>query len=220
MNLSNPIALRLSFSLLLGVSALAGDAAKTAIQLPAKDVAKKFLVASEPVNRDGTYNAVAQAPGKDKKGVKPLSTGLIPRSILAREKGGAGDPAIAYLLGLQPAAGALVKGRPVGLVIRTVAGKDEARVVLVAWDGNLGSCRSLDEVEKLAPGTRGALKEGFGAAKDAIFATKGRKEALRFLGDAITDFSCAYVTEADKRPLDKDGNPMLYKWAGARNIGE
>ena len=219
MNLSNPLSLRLSFAILLGVSALAGDAAKSVIQLPAKDVAKKFLVASEPVNRDGTYNAVAQAPGKEKKGVKPVPTGLIPRSILAKEKGGSGDPVVAYILGLQPAAGALVKGRPVGLVVRTLAGKDETRVVLAAWDSNLGSCRSLDEVEKLAPGTLAAMKDGFGA-KDATFATKGRKEALRFLGDAITDFSCAYVTDADKRPLDKDGNPLLYKWAGARNIGE
>ena len=177
-------------------------------------------MASDPINRDGTFNAVAQAPVKEKKGVKALPLGLVPRSILAKSKGGNDGPAVAFILGLQPAAGEVVKCRAVGLVIRTVAGKDETRVALVAWDSNLGSCRSLADVEKLAPGTLASLKEGFGVAKDATFATKGRKEALRFLGDAITDFTCAYVTEADKRPLDKDGNPMLYKWSGARNIGE
>jgi hypothetical protein len=219
MNLSKPISLRLCFSLMLGLAALAGDN-YTRVPLPTKDVAKTFLVASDPINRDGTFNAVALAPGKVKKGVKAVPLGLVPRSILAKSKGGNDAPIQAYILGVQPAAGAVVKGRPVGLVVRTVAGKDETRVALAAWDGNLGSCRSLDEVEKLAPGTLAALKDGFGAAKDATFATKGRKEALRFLGDAITDFICAYVTDADRRPLDKDGNPLLYKWAGARNIGE
>jgi hypothetical protein len=218
MNLSKPISLRLSLSLLLGLSALAGDN-YTRVPLPTKDVAKTFLVASDPVNRDGTYNAVALAPAKAKKDVKAVPLGLVPRSILAKSKGGNDAPVQAYLLGVQPAAGEVVKGRAIGLVVRTVAGKEETRVAIAAWNGNLGSCRSLDEVEKLAPGTLAALKDGFGA-KDATFATKGRKEALRFLGDAITDFSCAYVTDADKRPLDKDGNPMLYKWAGARNIGE
>jgi hypothetical protein len=218
MNLSKPISLRLSLSLLLGLSALAGEK-YTRVPLPTKDVAKTFLVASDPVNRDGTYNAVALAPAKVKKGVKAVPLGLVPRSILAKSKGGNDAPVQAYILGVQPTAGDVVKGRAVGLVIRTVAGKDETRVALAAWDGNLGSCRSLEEVEKLAPGTLAAMKGGFGA-KDATFATKGRKEALRFLGDAITDFSCAFVTDADKRPLDSEGNPKLYKWAGARNIGE
>jgi hypothetical protein len=219
MNLSKPLSLRLSLSLLLGLSALAGDN-YVRVPLPPKDVAKTFLVASDPVNRDGTFNAVAQAPAKEKKGVKAVPLGLVPRSILAKSKGGNDAPVQAYILGVQPAPGEVVKSRAVGLVIRTVAGKDETRVALVAWDSNLGSCRSLDDVEKLAPGTLASLKEGFGPAKDPAFATKGRKEALRFLGDAITDFICAYVTDADKRPLDKDGNPMVYPWAGARNIGE
>ena len=217
MNLSK--SLPLTLLLLAGLTASAGDN-YVKVPLPPKDVAKTFLVASEPVNRDGTYNAVAQGPSKDKKAPKGVALGLVPRSILAKSKGGNDAPAVAYLLGLQPAAGELVKGHPVGLVVRTVAGKDEVRVALATWESNLGNCRSLDEVEKLAPGTLAALKDGFGPAKDATFATKGRKEALRFLGDAITDFICAYVTEADKRPLDKDGNPMLYAWSGARNIGE
>ncbi|MDR3670240.1 MAG: hypothetical protein P4L36_05320 [Holophaga sp.] len=218
MRTSNSIPLRFTLSLLLGACALAAE--HPAVQLPAKDVARRFLVGSEPVNLDGTYNAVVLAPGKAKKGVRSVPSGLVPRSILAREKGGSGEPVTALILGAQPAAGALVKGRPLGLVTRTVAGRSETRVVFAAMEGALGSCRSLEEAEALDPGASAALKEGFGPAKGATFATKGRKEALRFLGDAITDFTCAYVTEADKRPLDKDGNPMRYVWSGARNIGE
>ena len=49
---------------------------------------------------------------------------------------------------------------------------------------------------------------------------KGRAEAIRFVGDAILDFETSVVTDADKRPLDEKGNPYLYRWAGAKNIGE
>ena len=40
------------------------------------------------------------------------------------------------------------------------------------------------------------------------------------IGDAILDFETSVVTEADKRPLDEKGNPYLYRWPGAKNIGE
>ncbi len=52
---------------------------------------------------------------------------------------------------------------------------------------------------------------------------KGRpinNERLEFLGDAILDFETAAVTDTDKRPLDEKGNPYLYRWPGAKNIGE
>lgn len=217
MNLNQ--ALPLSFLLAAMCSLSAGDT-YTRVPLPPRDVAKTFLVDSEPVNRDGTCNAVALPPAKARKGAAPLPLGQIPRSLLAKSKGGTDAPVQAYILGLAPAAGDVVKGRIVGLVVRTVGGKSETRAVLAAWDGRLGSCRSLEEVEALAPGTLAALKEGFGTAKEATFTTQGRRVALRFVGDAITDFVCAYVTEADRRPLDAQGNPQLYRWSGARNIGE
>ena len=49
---------------------------------------------------------------------------------------------------------------------------------------------------------------------------KGRAATIKTIGDAIQDFEMSVVTEADKRPLDEKGNPYLYRWPGAKNIGE
>ena len=57
-------------------------------------------------------------------------------------------------------------------------------------------------------------------AADISYELKDRKETIRFLGNVISDFDNAYIKESDKRPLDAKGNPQLYAWPGARNIGE
>jgi hypothetical protein len=43
---------------------------------------------------------------------------------------------------------------------------------------------------------------------------------VKLLGDAVLDYENSVITEADKRPLDPKGNPYLYRWPGAKNIGE
>ncbi len=224
MNLMNRSSLRLVFALGLGFAPLAqaGDPVAPGIQLPTKDLEKKFFVSLVPMNPDGTVNVVVDpASAKAKKGARVLLQGRIPRSILSREQGGTGEALMAYLPGAATPAGAVVRGRALALVTRTLAGKADCRVVVVPMDGLYGPYTSLDQIEKAAPGLLADLQAGFGPAKEgATFATKGRKEALRLVGDAVSDFEGAYIKEADKRPLDKDGNPMLYKWAGARNIGE
>jgi inorganic pyrophosphatase len=216
--------LHLTCTLCLGLGlaplAAAADHAATTIQLPAKDLDKKFFLAVAPMNLDGTVNVVVEQPAaKGKKG-RALPVGRIPHSILAKEKGGSGEPLTACLMGSSAPAGATVRGRVLGLMTRTLAGREDTRVVVVPMNGPFGPCATLEQLETAAPGFLAELKATIGPAKEAAFAPKGRKEALRFVGDAIQDFDCAYVTEARKRPLDKDGNPLTYRWAGARNIGE
>ena len=216
---------KLAFGLCLGLVAapLAGaEHAAATIQLPSKDLDKKFLLAVSPMNRDGSVNVVVDAvPAKGKKGGRVVPAGRIPRSILAKEKGGNGEPLAAFVLGATPAAGSTVRGRALAMLCRAVGGKEDCRVLVVPRDGRFGPYTTLDQIEAKDPDLLAELKERFGPAKgEAPFVQKGRKETLRFVGDAITDFELALVKGSDRRPLDKDGNPMLYKWAGARNIGE
>jgi inorganic pyrophosphatase len=224
MNPMNRTSLSLAFILCLGSApmAQAADQAPAPIQLPAKDLDKKFLVALAPMNVDGTVNVVVdQSAAKGKKGGRAIAVGRIPRSILAKEKGGNGEALLAYLPGSAAPAGTTVRGRALALVTRTQGGRSECRVVVVPLDGLYGSYISLEEIEKVAPEVVADLKAGFGPAKEgATFAEKGRKDTVRFVGDAISDFEGAFIKESDKRSLDKNGNPMLYKWPGARNIGE
>jgi hypothetical protein len=208
---------------LLGVAApfaLAAEHAATTVQLPTKDLDKTFLTAVYPMNVDGTVNVVVDPAAKAKKGARVLTTGRVPRTILAKEKGGTGATVSAFVLGATPAPGTTARGRDIATLCRTAAGKDDCRVVVVPQDGKFGPYTTLDQIEAKDPGILADLKEKIGPAKDATFTVKGRKETLAFVGDAIADFENALVKDADKRPLDKDGNPQLYKWAGARNIGE
>ena len=224
MNLMNRSSLRLVFALGMGFAPLAqaADPAPAGIQLPIKDLEKTFLISVSPMNVDGTVNVlVDQASAKGKKGGRAVALGRIPRSFLAKDKGGSGLALPAYLPGSAAVAGTVVRGRALALVTRTLAGKSECRVVVVPMDGLYGPYTSLEQIEKAAPGLLADLQAGFGPAKEgATFTFKGRKDTLRLVGDAISDFEGAFIKDADKRPLDKDGNPMLYKWAGARNIGE
>ena len=215
--------LALGLGLALVVAPLAGSdqPAKATFQLPAKDLDKKFLTGSLPMNRDGSVNVVVDvAQAKAKKGARVIPTGRIPRSIVVKEKSG-GEMVAALVLGASPAPGAAVAGRALATLCRVAGDKEECRAVVVPRDGKYGPYTTLEQIEAKDPGVLADLKEKFGSAKGEVkFVQKGRKETLRFVGDAISAFEIALVKESDKRPLDKDGNPQLYKWAGARNIGE
>jgi inorganic pyrophosphatase len=206
----------------LGTASLATaqDHPAATVQLPAKDLDKKFLTAVPPMNADGTVNVVVDPAAKAKKGERAITTGRIPRTILAKEKGGNGETVAAFVLGATPAPGATVRGRDIATICRTAAGKADCRAVVVPQDGKFGPFTTLDQIEAKDPGVLAAIKEKLGPARDATFAVKGRKDTIMFVGDAIADFENSLIRDADKRPLDKDGNPQLYKWAGARNIGE
>jgi hypothetical protein len=216
--------LSLAFVLGLGFAPLAqaADPAPAPIQLPTRDLDKKFLVAIAPMNADGTVNVVVdQTATKANKGGRAIPVGRIPRSILAKDKGGSGEALVACLPGSSAPAGATVRGRALALITRTLAGKIECRVVVVPLDGPYGPYITLAQIEQAAPGFLADLRAGFGPAKaGATFTEQGRKDTVRFVGDAISAFEGAFVQESDKRPLDKNGNPLLYKWPGARNIGE
>jgi inorganic pyrophosphatase len=224
MSAKNRILSMLVLAVLLGLAAApiatAQDHAATPVQLPAKDLDKKFLTGVLPMNADGTVNVVVDPAGKAKKGARVVTTGRIPRTILAKEKGGNGEMVAAFVLGATPAPGATARGRDIATICRTAAGKADCRAVVVPQDGTFGPFTTLDQIEAKDPGLLAALEEKIGPAKNAAFAVKGRKETLSFVGDAIADFENSLIKDADKRPLDKDGNPVLYKWGGARNIGE
>ena len=211
----------LPLGLALAPLATASEPTAPAVQLPAKDVAAKFLVATYPMNVDGTLNIQVNPARKGRKDPGAIPQGRVPRSFLARDQGGAGEPIPAFVLGGAAEPGTVVRGRILALLTRTAGAKVECRLVVAPLTGPFGSYTSLEEADKKVPGTLDRLKAGFAPTKEAAtFAVQGRKEAQRLVGDAVSAFELAYITDAHKRPLDAKGNPQLYKWEGARNIGE
>ena len=159
----------------------------------------------------------------------PVNYGAIPRSILLKSKGGDGDSVDALVLGPSIPRGNVVKGRIIGLLDLVDNGEKDTKAVIVMDDTPFAKVRSIADLDAKYPGTTTIIQTWFtsykGVGKDGKLQItsngfKGRAEAIRLVGDAILDFETAAVTDTDKRPLDQKGNPYLYRWPGAKNIGE
>lgn len=215
---------------------------------------KSYWSGYDPINADGTYNVVIEIPAgttakyetnkrngmlelEQKNGLPryvqylgyPVNYGAIPRSILAKSKGGDGDGVDALVLGPSVPRGSVVKGRLIGLLDLVDNGEKDTKAVIVMEGTPFAKVRSMADLDAQFPGVSTILQTWFtsykGVGKDgklqlASGGFKGRADAVRFVGDAILDFETATVGERDKRPLDEKGNPYLYRWPGAKNLGE
>lgn len=217
------------FALMLpfGAAHAKSEAAGT-VQLPAKGVEKQFMTSIYPMNTDALVNIVVDTGKvvKPRKGSdRNYSIGTIPRTIVSKARNGDDKPLKALIVGAPKAAGATVRARPLALIIQKAGDKQNTLLVATTQTTIYGSAQNLDDIEALTPGTLAQLMAAFPAVKttkgsDITYELKDRKETIRFLGNVISDFDNAYIKESDKRPLDANGNPQLYPWAGARNIGE
>jgi len=159
----------------------------------------------------------------------PVNYGFIPRTVLPKTKGGDGDPLDVLVLGSAVPIGSVVKTRPLGVLSLVDGGEKDDKILLAADNSPFALCRSIEELDAKFPGVTAILQTWFTSYKGrdksgklvlSSAGFKGRLEAIRMIGDAVLDFENGRVTEADKRPLDKNGNPSLYRWPGAKNIGE
>lgn len=159
----------------------------------------------------------------------PCNYGNIPRSVLLKSKGGDGDAVDALVLGPSVPTGSVVRGRAIGMLSLVDTGEKDDKVVVVMDNTPFASVRSIDELDRKFPGVVSILQTWFtsykGRDKDGkLFLSspgfKGRAETIKFIGDAVLDYENSVVTDADRRPLDEKGNPYLYRWPGAKNVGE
>ena len=214
---------------------------------------KSYLTGYDPINLDGTVNIVVEIPAgtlakyetneegmlelEQKDGKPryvqylgyPCNYGLVPRSILPKEKGGDGDPLDVCLLGPAVPTGSVVKARAIGVLTLLDDGEVDDKIIAVMQNGPFGKVIGLADLDRQFPGVTTILYTWFtsykGYGKDGKLRLsspgfKGRAVALKTIGDAILDFESAFYTDADRRPLDENGNPYLYRWPGAKNIGE
>jgi inorganic pyrophosphatase len=159
----------------------------------------------------------------------PCNYGNIPRSVLLKSKGGDGDAVDALVLGPSVPTGSVVRGRAIGVMSLMDTGEKDDKVVVVMENTPFASVRSIEELDRKFPGVTSILQTWFtsykGRDKDGkLFLSspgfKGRAETIKLIGDAVLDFENSIVTDADRRPLDEKGNPYLYRWPGAKNVGE
>ncbi|HLO67640.1 MAG TPA: inorganic diphosphatase [Holophaga sp.] len=228
----------------LPVAARQTPAKPTATKQAAAKPAKNLLVETDPINVDGTVNIVIVVPaGKGAKfevegkarlaaearkpaagQVPTFSYAAVPHTTLAKDKGGDGKAADAIVLGATASAGAVVKGRVLGILVFAGAAEGDRKLIVAAEGSPFYGCRNIADLDAKFPGEAAKAQTFFtsykGKAAITAAAPEDRPAAIKFLGDAILDFEKTFYTEADKRPLDKDGNPSLYPWPGAKNLGE
>jgi inorganic pyrophosphatase len=213
-----------------------------------------FMSGYDPVNLDGTINAVVEIPAgttakydtnvntgmielEQKNGKPrfvqylgyPCNYGHVPRSILPKSKGGDGDALDVCVLGPTAPTGAVVKARAIGILTLVDNGEVDDKLIAVAQTGAFATVSSISDLDRRFPGVTTILQTWFtsykGYGKDGKLQLgspgfKGRAAAIKTVGDAVLDFETSVTTDADRRPLDEKGNPYLYRWPGAKNIGE
>lgn len=159
----------------------------------------------------------------------PVNYGAIPRSVMLKSKGGDGDSVDVLVLGQAVPRGSVVKGHVIGLLRLVDTGELDDKAILVMEGSPFAKVTSIADLDAKFPGVTTILQTWFtsykGYGKDGKLMLssagfKGRADAIKMVGDAILDYENSVITEADKRPLDEKGNPYLYRWPGAKNVGE
>jgi inorganic pyrophosphatase len=119
----------------------------------------------------------------------PANYGVIPRTLLATEDGGDGDPVDVLVLGSALPRGSVVRVRPIGVLRMLDQGDRDDKLLAVSADSPFADVRDVAELDARFPGVTAILEtwfasykglgevetRGFGGADEAD-ATLGRAE--------------------------------------------
>lgn len=207
-----------------------------------------FINDIQPLNTDGTYNVVIEIPAGttakyeavketgvielEQRNGKPRyvqylpypgNYGLIPRTILPKDKGGDGDAVDVLVLGDALATGSVVRARPIAILRLLDGGEIDDKIIMAAEGSPFYSMNNLAEIESTFPGALDILRTWFisykGYDKDGKLKLSStgfaeRVDTIQFIGDAILEFEKQF---ASKPPLDPDGNPYLLRHPLSKN---
>jgi inorganic pyrophosphatase len=151
---------------------------------------KSYWSGYDPINRDGTYNAVIEIPAgttakyetnketgmlelEQKNGAPrfvqylgyPVNYGAIPRSVLLKSKGGDGDSVDVLVLGQAVPRGAVVRGRIIGLLSLIDTGEVDDKAVMVMENSPFAKVKSVADLDAKFPGVTAILQTWFTSYK-------------------------------------------------------
>lgn len=159
----------------------------------------------------------------------PVNYGAVPRSVMLKSKGGDGDSVDVLVLGQAVPRGSVIRGRAIGVLSLIDTGEVDDKLIVAMENSPFAKIGSIAELDAKFPGVTAILQtwftsyKGYGKDGKLMLSSTGFKDraaAIKLIGDAVLDYETSVVTEADKRPLDEKGNPYLYRWPGAKNLGE
>ncbi|HKB15339.1 MAG TPA: inorganic diphosphatase [Planctomycetota bacterium] len=182
---------------------------------------KNFLSGWEPRTEGGGVRAVVEIPagrldkweGKNEDGLLhwdmkdgkprvvkylgyPTNYGMVPRTVLSKERGGDGDPLDILVLGASLPRGSVVETRVVGMIHLKDSGELDDKLIAVVAGSPFEGINDLSDLEAGFPGVTKILETWFanykGPGKMVPSGFAGRDAALAFLDQGIADFAAAH----------------------------
>lgn len=126
----------------------------------------------------------------------PCNYGMVPRTVLAEERGGDGDPLDVLVLGEAVPRGSVIEARVIGLFRMRDDGDLDVKLVAVRAGTAFGDVQNLAELQQAFPGVTTIIETWFGNYKGpGVVVTEGFgdvDEAGAILDHAVADYRKAH----------------------------
>jgi len=135
----------------------------------------------------------------------PANYGMIPQTLLAKDRNGDGDPLDAIVLGPALPRGTVVTVKLLGSMMMTDQNKEDSKLIGVIPHTNFSSLKSIIELDMKFPGVTKILSTWFtnykGRGQTKIHGFKDAREAHRLLTIAVDEYREKHKkTDADASP--------------------
>lgn len=126
----------------------------------------------------------------------PVNYGMVPRTVLSKERGGDGDPLDILVLGASLPRGSVVETRVVGMIRMTDGGEKDDKVLAVVKGSPFEGVQDLPDLDSAFPGATKILETWFanykGPGKIVVAGFAGRDAALPLVDQAVADYAAAH----------------------------
>jgi len=179
--------------------------------------AKHFVRDFEPLNSDGTVNAIVEIPtgttakwevSKSDGQMRwefqqgkprivqylgyPGNYGMLPQTLLASDKGGDGDPLDVIVLGDAVPRGSVVRAQVVGILKLFDGGEVDDKIIAIHDKSPLAEAFDIDELRTMYPGVLEIVETWFenykGPGKLIADGYENRAEAIRQIKAAHAEY--------------------------------